>query len=88
MASHPFERAARTMTCREVVACTTAYLEDNVQDAARRSLEPHLSACAGCRAYVDQIASVRDAVRLLPGLVMGSAQRNRLRQAFEARRFD
>lgn len=88
MASHPLERAARTMTCREVAECTTACLEDHVQDAARLSLESHLSACAGCRAYVDQIASVRDALKLLPSPVMGSAQRNRLRQAFKARRFD
>lgn len=88
MAPHPFERAARAMTCREIAERTTAYLEDYVQDAARLTIESHLVACAGCCAYVGQIASVREALKLLPGPAMGSAQRKRLRRAFEVRRFD
>jgi predicted anti-sigma-YlaC factor YlaD len=88
MAPQPFVGAARAITCREVVECTTTYLDDHVRDAIRAGVESHLASCAGCRAYVDQIASVREALKVLPGPVMKSAQLNRLRRAFAARRFD
>ena len=88
MASHPIVRAARAITCREVVECATRYLDDHRRDAVQVSVESHLASCAGCRAYVDQIASVREALKVLPGPVMKSAQLNRLRRAFAVRRFD
>lgn len=87
MSPYSFEWATRAMTCREVVECTTTYLEGYLQVATRATMDSHLATCTGCRAYVDQIASVREALRLLPGPIMGSAQHNRLRQAF-AVRFD
>jgi predicted anti-sigma-YlaC factor YlaD len=88
MAPRPLVGATRAITCREVVECTTTYLEHYVRDAVRVSVESHLASCAGCRAYVDQIASVREALKVLPGPVMRSAQRDRLRRAFAGRKFD
>ncbi|BFU95647.1 MAG: hypothetical protein NTNFB02_23690 [Nitrospira sp.] len=86
MVPDPSEQTMRTMTCREVVECTTVYLEESVRGFVRATMDSHLASCAGCRAYVDQMASVREALKLLPPPVMGSAQRTRLRQAFAARR--
>lgn len=88
MVPDPSERATRTMTCREVVECTTVYLEEYARGSTRVSMDSHLVSCSGCRAYVDQIASVREALKLLPAPVMGSGLQKRLRQAFAARRFD
>ena len=62
--------------------------EKYVEEATRLRVDSHLAFRVGCRAYVDQIASVREAPKLLPGPVMGSTQRNRLRQTFAVRRFD
>jgi anti-sigma factor RsiW len=61
------------------------YLEEYANAATRASMESHLASCIGCRAYVDQIASVREALRRLPGPIMGSAQRTRLREVFAMR---
>lgn len=79
MAPNPLSRA---MTCREVVECATLYLEESMQHSAKVSMNVHLAGCAGCRTYVDQIASVRAALKCLPGATMDFARRNRLRQAF------
>ena len=88
MASHSFEEAAGAMTCREIVECATSYLEGNVHSSIRVSIDFHVTSCIGCRAYVNQIALIGEALKLLPGPFMGSAQRNRLREAFAMRRFD
>jgi predicted anti-sigma-YlaC factor YlaD len=58
--------SSRAMTCREVVECTTAYLEESVQVSARLSIDCHLAGCAGCRTYLKQIVLVREATALLP----------------------
>lgn len=88
MVLYPSKEAARAIICREVVEYTTTYLEGYGQGFTIESIDSHLASCAGCRVYVDQIASIRKALKLLPGTVMGSTQRNRLRQAFAMRRFD
>lgn len=82
------EQTAKWTLGREVVEYTTTYLEGYGQGFTKESIDSHLASCAGCRVYVDQIASIRKALKLLPGTVMGSTQRNRLRQAFAMRRFD
>jgi predicted anti-sigma-YlaC factor YlaD len=85
---NPSEGAARAITCREVVECTTTYLEVSLLQAARASMDVHLASCTGCRAYVDQMASLREALKALPGPAMGPAQRLQLRRAYAMRRFD
>ena len=43
------------MSCRELVAVLTDYLEGAMPDEDRTRLELHLVMCAGCRTYLDQI---------------------------------
>jgi predicted anti-sigma-YlaC factor YlaD len=86
MALNPAEQSVSDITCREVAEWTSAYLDAHVDDATNVRMALHLAACAGCEAYVTQIASVRDMLGLLPGADTELAQRDRLRQAFFARR--
>ena len=43
------------MTCRELVALLTAYLEDVLPRAEREGVEAHLQACPDCTVYVEQV---------------------------------
>ena len=43
------------MTCRESVELFNDYVEGVLSDADRVRFEAHLTGCAGCRAYLDQI---------------------------------
>ena len=85
MARDSSEQAAPDITCREVAEWTSAYLDEHVDDGSKVRMALHLATCAGCEAYVKQIASVRDVLGLLPESVAEPAQRDRLRQAFSAR---
>lgn len=78
------EQPVPEITCREVVDWTSAYIDQHLDDAMKVRMALHLAACAGCEAYVGQIASVRNLLPLLPGAE--SPQRDRLRQAFIAGR--
>ena len=69
------------ITCREVVEWTSAYLDAHVGEDRKQQIALHLAACAGCGAYVGQIASVRDLVRLLPQVVDSPAESEQVRQA-------
>lgn len=84
MAPYPKGAATRTITCRKVAEGTSAYLEGHVQHFARDRIDAHLASCVGCRAYVDQIELVTKTLKLLPGPIIGSAQRDRLRERFLA----
>lgn len=44
----------------------SAYLDDELAPAARREADAHLAACADCRAELDDVAAIRQAVRILP----------------------
>ena len=69
------------ITCREVVEWTSAYLDEHVGEERKQQIALHLAACTGCGAYVGQIASVRDFVRLLPQKLDSPAESDRVRQA-------
>lgn len=43
------------MSCRELVALVTEYLEGTLGQADRGRFEEHLAACDGCGAYLDQM---------------------------------
>jgi predicted anti-sigma-YlaC factor YlaD len=73
------------ITCREVVAWTSAYLDEHVGEDRLQQIALHLAVCVGCGAYVKQIASVRGLVRLLPNAAERPAASEPLRQAFAAR---
>ena len=73
------------ITCQEVVEWASAYLDEHVSDERKRHIVLHLAICAGCETYIQQIATVRDAVRLLPMAEEQPSELHRLRQAFVAR---
>lgn len=81
MAHETSKSVKKEITCREVVAWTSAYLDEHVGEERKQQIALHLAACAGCEAYVKQIASVRKLVRLLPQAVDSPAESERLRQA-------
>ena len=85
MVHDPPEQTASEITCREVAEWTSAYLDEQVNDASKVRMALHLATCTGCEAYVKQIAPVRDMLGLLPRAVTEPARHDRLRQAFSVR---
>jgi len=51
-----------TITCAEIVAVVTDYLEDQVAVALRAEIEAHLALCPGCDHYLEQM---RETIRLI-----------------------
>ncbi|MBA5868688.1 MAG: anti-sigma factor [Nitrospira sp. CR2.1] len=86
MALNSADLPARDITCREVAEWTSAYLDAHQDDLHKVRMALHLAVCAGCRAYVHQIASVRDTLGRLPGPTVDPVRRDRLRQAFSLQR--
>lgn len=86
MAWNPAEQSVPDITCREVAEWASAYLDAHADDEIQVRMALHLAACAGCEAYVTQIATVRDLLGRLPGPAVEPILRDRLRQAFSARR--
>ncbi len=73
------------ITCQEVVQWASAYLDEHVSDEQKRRIVLHLAICAGCETYIQQIATVRDAVRLLPKTEEQPSELHRLRQTLGTR---
>ena len=72
------------LTCREMVALVTEYLEGSLSVADRARFEEHLMACEGCEIYLDQ---VRTTIRVTGGLDEDSIpleQLERLTSAFRS----
>lgn len=86
MTQDPSETAAAEITCREVAAWTSEYLDAHLHEPAKVRMALHLASCAGCRAYVEQIAAVRDVVGSLPKDGPDIERLEQLRRAFAARR--
>ena len=76
---------ADEMTCREVAERTSAYLDGQGGEERNARIALHLAACAGCAAYVKQIASVRNLIALLPESPAPPVDPDGLRRAFAAR---
>lgn len=85
MAHESSKSVHEEITCREVVEWASAYLDEHVGDDRKQQIALHLAVCAGCGAYVKQIASVRDLVRLLPQVVDLPAKSEQVRQAVAAK---
>ncbi|MDX2251025.1 MAG: zf-HC2 domain-containing protein [Nitrospira sp.] len=79
------ESVHEEVTCQEVVEWTSAYLDAHVGEDRNQQIALHLAACAGCEAYVGQIAAVRDLVRLLPRTVDSPGESDQVRQAVAAK---
>ncbi len=73
------------ITCQEIAQWASAYLDEHVEDERKRQIAVHLAICAGCETYVKQIATIRDAVGLLPKLDEQPSDLHCLRQAFLTR---
>ena len=43
------------LSCQEMIEVVTGYLEDVLPPGERQRFEHHLSYCAGCGTYVDQM---------------------------------
>lgn len=74
------------ITCREVAEWTSAYLDAHAGEDRNIRIALHLASCAGCEAYVKQIAFVRGVVGSLPEIVTMPAAPDKLQQALAARR--
>ncbi|MBX3235707.1 MAG: hypothetical protein KF814_06110 [Nitrospiraceae bacterium] len=70
------------ITCREVAAWTSTYIDAHLHEPAKVRMALHLAACAGCRTYVEQIAAVRDALRKLPSPGLTQARLSQLREEY------
>lgn len=86
MTEHKTDEQAREITCREVVEWISSYLDAHAGEERNIRIALHLAACAGCEAYVKQIASVRDLVGSLPEPAIIPTIPDTLRQALAARR--
>ncbi len=73
------------VTCERVAAWASDYLENHLADKDKVRIVLHRAACAGCDAYVKQIASVRRVLGQLPKTAPDPHQRRRLREAFRSR---
>ena len=58
--------ATRGFTCREMVELVTDYLEERLPPADRASFEAHLTKCAACTAYVEQMRETLAALGRIP----------------------
>ena len=52
------------MRCHDCRIAISARLDGEASAAARKDLDAHLGACAGCRAYAAEVAAVHRSVRL------------------------
>jgi len=82
MEDHPSQWIASGLSCREVAERTSVYLDDAPPLLVKIRVGLHLASCAHCRAYVGQIALVRDTAALLPKQVPSPIHRLRLRRHF------
>lgn len=82
MAQEEVKEVVPDITCQEVAQWASAYLEAHVGDERKRQIAVHLVICAGCETYVNQIATVRDMIRLLPRVEDIPSDIVGLRQAF------
>lgn len=75
------ERAG-DLPCKDLVEIITDYLEGVLPPAERERFETHLSACSGCRTYLEQMrATVAAAGRVTPDELPPESRR-RLEELF------
>jgi hypothetical protein len=73
------------LTCREIANGATDFLEGRLSTVINMKISLHLASCTGCRAYVMQIALIKDTIALLPSQFPSPINRHRLREHFMVR---
>jgi anti-sigma factor RsiW len=74
--------SADNITCEEVVALVTDYLEGALPPEEVELFEQHLNVCEGCDAYVDQMRTTVAAVGQIREEDLPGDTRDRLLAAF------
>lgn len=82
MKDHPSQWIVSGLTCRSITELTSDYLDERLPIVRKVRVTLHLATCADCRAYVEQIALVQDAMACLPKLLPSPINRLRLSQHF------
>lgn len=85
MNHHPSHEGTAAVICREAAAWTSAYLDARLQGSCQARMTVHVAACAACRAYVEQIRLVREALKGLPYMAPSPELRLSLRGRFVQR---
>jgi anti-sigma factor RsiW len=73
---------ADDLTCQELVALITDYLEDTLPPAERRRVAGHLATCAGCAGYLRQMRLTIQLLGRLTPETMPATARDRLLDLF------
>jgi len=79
---HMSDETLREMACHELVEVITEYLEGTLPESDRRRFDAHLTTCASCREYLEQM---RTLIRLNGDLTVKSIEpetRDSLLRAF------
>lgn len=84
MKDHPSQWIASSLTCHEVTALVSDYLDGRLALISKVRVGLHLASCAHCRAYVKQIRLVQETLALFPKQPPLPINRLRLRQQFAA----
>ena len=84
MKDHPSQWIDSGLTCRQVTAQTTLYLEGQSPLFTTIRIGLHLASCADCRTYMKQMALVTEAVAALPKYYPSPVNRLCLRQQYAA----
>jgi len=76
------------IVCRELVELVTPYLEDVLPAAERAALERHLTDCAGCRTYLEQMRLTIRAIGHIPHEALAADTRDEVLGLFRAWKAD
>lgn len=75
---------AAELSCRELVALVTEYLDGALDLGDRARFEAHLAACAGCQRHLDQMRRTIDSVGRLAEDDLDPDVRDRWLSAFRS----
>lgn len=82
MKDDPSQWITSGLTCRQVTDRTTDSLAERLPLLTGVRLGGHLATCVDCRAYVKQMALIREALAGLPKIYPRAIDRLRLRRYF------
>lgn len=85
MKDYPSQRITSRLSCREVSACASDYLDDHLPLLLRLRTGLHLASCADCCTYLTQIALIAETCNFLPKHVPSPTNHLRIRRHFLAR---